>query len=194
MPISSRLSLENSRRLRKLEAALSDLQDGRTGYFSITKLTSIKSLCRDEACRKEYCAYLASLVTEKTQTTAKDENPEDVRNLVQEAGRAIFDLANETGNNEMIAQKALSRLRKFQDEYRKINWATVRIITNNDLLILENILQSLLSQKDTAASCAYDATRNYVERYNPHCGTGLIAESIPMLNEVVQFWKRHDSP
>jgi len=194
MPRSLRLSRENSRRVQKLEAALSDLQEGKTAYFSITKLTSIKSLCRDEACRKAYCAYLASLVTEHIQTAAKDKNSEDVCNLAQEAGVAISNIANATDNSEILAQKTLSRLSKFQNEYRKLRWSTVRIITNNDLLILETILQSMLSQTDTAAAYAYHATRNYVERYNPHYGTGLIPESIPMLKAVVQFWKRYDSP
>jgi len=194
MPRSLRLSRENSRRVQKLEAALSDLQEGTTAYVSITKLTSIKSLCRDEACRKAYCAHLASLVTEHIQTAAKDKDSEDVCNLAQEAGLAISNIANETDNSEILAQETLSRLKIFQNDYRKLKWSTVRIVINNDLLILETILQAMLSQNDTAAAYAYHATRNYVERYNPHCGTGLIAESIPMLKEVVQFWKRYDSP
>jgi hypothetical protein len=192
MAMTLSLSPENARRVRKLESALKSLREGEEKFFSITKLTSIKSLCRDEAYRKEYCVYLASLVMEDTEAVIRKEDADNVNNLIKGAQRVIIDVAYDNKKNRIIAEDTLSRLRDFQNQYTRVKWSTVRIIRNNDLLILENILQSLLSQPEIAPSYAYDATRNYVERYNPHYGTGLVVDSIPMLEKIIRFWKRYE--
>jgi len=192
MPISNALSRENIRRVQKLEDALEDLRQGNSKYFSITKLTSMKSLCKDEGHRKKYCVYLASLVRDNEKNLADKENEEKIDKLIQQAYLVIENVAKEGSNiNIVVAKATLSRLKDFQDQYKRVKWSTVRIINSTDLLILENILQCLLSQTDIAASYAYDATRNYVEKYNPRYGTGLIPESIPMLEKVICFWNRY---
>jgi len=38
---------------------------------------------------------------------------------------------------------------------------------------------------------AYKLAREYVERYQPQYGSGLIPESVPMLLEVAEFWCQH---
>jgi hypothetical protein len=192
MPISNPLSRENIRRVQKLEDALADLREGHNSYFSITKLTSMKSLCRDEDYRKEYCVYLASLVKDNEQNIADKVKEEKINKLIQQAYLVIENVAKDDSNTNMVVAKAtLSRVKDFQDQYIRVKWSTVRIINSTDLLILENILQCLLSQTDIAVSYAYDATRNYVEKYNPHYGTGLIPESIPMLEKIISFWNRY---
>jgi hypothetical protein len=190
MPISKRLSRENARRVQKLADALQDLLDGNSKYFSITKLTSMKSLCKDEYFRKEYCVYLASLVMEKSKMIAGKDGEENIIELIQSAHRVIINIGNDNSNKNIVAAKEiLSQLKGFQDQYTRVKWSTVRIINNKDILILEDILQSFLSESDNAASYAYDATRTYVEKYDPHQGTGLVVESIPMLEKIVSFWK-----
>ena len=186
------MSRENIRRVQKLEDALDDLKHGNSNYFSITKLTSIKSLCRDDDCRKEYCVYLASLVMENAKSLADKENAEKVVKLIQQAYLVIQNVVEDGSNtNIVVARETLSRLKQFQDQSKRVKWSTVRIIESNDLLILENILQCLLSQSDISSSYAYDATRNYVEKYNSRYGTGLIPESIPMLEKIICFWNRY---
>jgi len=41
------------------------------------------------------------------------------------------------------------------------------------------------------AAWAYKLAREYVERYQPQYGSGLIPESVPMLLEVAEFWCQH---
>jgi hypothetical protein len=193
MPISKRLSPENIRRVQRLEDALEDLRDGNSRYFSITKLTSIKSLCKDDYFRKEYCVYLATLVLNKSKALAGKDGAERIIELIQSAHRIIINIANDSSNKNVVAaREILSQLRGFQDQYIRVKWSTVRIINDKDILILEDILQSLLTQTDNAASYAYDATRTYVEKYDPLHGTGLVVESIPMLEKIVYFWKEYE--
>ena len=112
--------------------------------------------------------------------------------LMQKAHSAIVDVGKDRNNKTIgAAKETLSELKGFQDQYKKVKWSTVRIINSTDLLILENILQSLLSRTDIAASYTYDATRNFVEEYNPSYGTGLIPEPIPKLEKIVCFWKKY---
>jgi hypothetical protein len=192
MPIRNPLSRDNIRRVQKLEDALEDLRKGNSNYFSITKLTSMKSLCRDEEYRNEYCVYLASLVMDNAEYLMENDNAKNIVNLIQQAYHVIEIVAKDSSNiNVVVANATLSRLKNSQDQYKRVKWTTVRIITSRDLLILENILQCLLSPTDIAVSYAYEATRNYVEKYNPHYGTGLIPESIPMLEKIICFWNRY---
>ena len=192
MPIRNPLSRDNIRRVQKLEDALEDLRKGNSNYFSITKLTSMKSLCRDEEYRKEYCVYLASLVMDNAEYLMENDNAKNIVNLIQQAYHVIENIAKDNNyTNVVVAKATLSRLKNSQDQYKRVKWTTVRIITSRDLLILENILQCLLLPTDIAVSYAYKATRNYVEKYNPHYGTGLIPESIPMLEKIICFWNRY---
>ena len=191
--ISKQLSRENIRRVQRLEDALEDLRDGNSKYFSITKLTSMKSLCKDDYFRKEYCVYLATLVMDKSKALAGKDGAVRIIELIQSAHRIIINIANDSSNKNVVAaREILSQLGGFQDQYIRVKWSTVRIINDKDILILEDILQSLLTQTDNAASYAYDATRTYVEKYDPLHGTGLVVESIPMLEKIVYFWKEYE--
>jgi hypothetical protein len=63
------------------------------------------------------------------------------------------------------------------------------LIKSTELLIIEYLIICLLSTDDFAQKLAYHATRSYVEKYDPVVGTGLIEKSIPMLEDVVAFWR-----
>ena len=49
-------------KIKKLEEALAKLKSGEECYYSITKLSSIKSLCQNETIRQHYCWYLFDCV------------------------------------------------------------------------------------------------------------------------------------
>ena len=49
-------------KVKKYEMALEELTDGTHRYFSITKLTSLKTLCKNEAILKDYCIFLANII------------------------------------------------------------------------------------------------------------------------------------
>lgn len=187
------LSREDILRVRKLEQALKELREGKNTYFSITKLTSIKGLCKDEYRRNNYCLHLASLVMENAEKDERKQNYRQIRELLQEAYGVIIGLVEHNKEKDKtIARETLLNIRGSQNEVKQVKWTTVRIIKSNNLLILENILQALLSPPDTALMYVFDATKHYVEEYNPKYGTGLIVDSIPMLERIIDFWRKYE--
>lgn len=190
------LSREDALRLRKLDQALQELKEGKRTYFSITRLSSIKSLCKDLRRRCDYCRYLAELVVNDTAGDAAEDAESGegkhyssrVKELQQEAYHAIAGLAD---GHQATARSILYKLMEVQSETRNVRGTVVRIVTSTELLVLENLLNALLSPPDQASVYVYHATRQYVERYNAHYGRGLIVDSIPMLEQVIGFWKRY---
>ncbi len=55
-------------------------------------------------------------------------------------------------------------------------------------MIIEDALQCILNPH-AAPELAYEAAKDYTEKYNPRYGAGLIPESVPMLEDIIQFWK-----
>ncbi len=63
----------------------------------------------------------------------------------------------------------------------------MRVVQSTKLLTVEYALKCLLWQEGYEQWTYYMA-RAYVERYDPHQGTGICRESAPMLWEIVRFW------
>jgi hypothetical protein len=182
--MDKQFSKEDSKRLRRLEESLSLLKDGTQTYFPITKLISIKSLCNNQSALRPYCVYLSSQVLKHPGKLPIDIAKKKVKLIVAE-------LANNPMETEE-SRELLYTIRNFQNQTKKIGWNTVRVINSNELLVLEHLLQALLSPMDVAPKYAYDATRAYVEMYNARYGTGLIVDSIPMFEKVIKFWRAHE--
>jgi hypothetical protein len=86
-------------------------------------------------------------------------------------------------------RKCQSQLTHYQSDYEKVKWTTVRLIKSTELLTIEYLILCLLTTGEYALKMVYQATRSYVEQYDSSVGTGLIAKSIPMLEDVVAFWR-----
>jgi hypothetical protein len=177
-------------KIKKLEEALAKLKSGEENYYVITKLSSIKSLCQNETIRQHYCWHLfdcvkRQLVTEADQQTLQEQF---ICNLVDEIAQVMAEMqeGKEVGD---ALRKYQSQLAHFQSDYKKVKWTTVRLIKSTELLIIEYLILCLLSTDEYAQKLAYHATRSYVEQYDSSVGTGLIAKSIPMLEDVVTFWR-----
>ena len=180
-------------KIKKLEEALTKLKSGEENYYVITKLSSIKSLCQNETIRQHYCWYLFDCVKRQLEnkvTVVDQQTPQEqfVFNLLDEIAPVMAEMreGKEVGD---ALRKYQSQLAHYQSDYEKVKWTTVRLIKSNDLLIIEYLLVCLLSTDDYAQKLAYHATRSYVEQYDSSVGTGLIAKSIPMLEDVVAFWR-----
>ncbi len=165
-------------KIKKLEEALAKLKSGEENYYVITKLSSIKSLCQNETIRQHYCWYLFDCVRRQLETKVTVHEIAQVMAEMQE-GKEVGD----------ALRNYKSQLVNYQSDYKKSKWARVRLIKSNDLLIIEYLIECLLTREDYAQKLAYLATRSYVEKYNPSVGTGLIKKSIPMLEDVVAFWR-----
>ena len=63
------------------------------------------------------------------------------------------------------------------------------MIRNRDLLVVEDALRVLVSGPEMAPIWAYQAARDYAERYDPRYGTGLIPSSAPLMEDIARFWR-----
>ena len=125
------------------------------------------------------------MVTEADQQTHQEQF---ISNLLDEIAQVMVEMqeGKEVGD---ALRKYQSQLAYFQSDYKKVKWTTVRLIKSTELLIIEYLILCLLSTDEYAQKLAYHATRSYVEQYDSSVGTGLIAKSIPMLEDVVTFWR-----
>jgi hypothetical protein len=78
-----------------------------------------------------------------------------------------------------------------QDEYEAIRWGMVRNVKSFDLLVVEHAVKAVLRPSE-GPHWLYQAARNYSERYNARYGDGLIPDSAPMVEEIAEFWRKHD--
>ncbi len=181
-------------KIKKLEEALAKLKSGEERYYVITKLSSIKSLCRNEMIRRHYCWYLFDCMKRKLESKVvkahqQTLNEQFIFNQVHEIAQVMTDMQEGKEVKDLLYQHQ-SQLALYQSDYKKIKWTMVRLIKSGDLLLVEYLIDCLLSSDDYAQKLAYHATRDYVEAYDPTVGTGLIEKSIPMLEDVLVFWRQ----
>ncbi len=101
-------------------------------------------------------------------------------------------LASPMSTRQARLYKSLSQVREAQSEAaRPMGKYTVRIIHSSHLLVIEDALQCFTAPEP--GYWAYQTARQYTERYDPHVGTGLNRESVPMLEDILQFWQEGSS-
>jgi hypothetical protein len=159
----------------------------------ITRLTSIKSLCVDEVAAENFALYIARLVKQQMERATCPEhftNEEwtQQKQLVDEA-LSLMDSYRENPSYE--SRQSLKNLLKDidgvqGDDYRNFRWTTVRFVRSGDLLKLEYALRCFV--EPDFSYWAYKLAREYVEGYGLQSGSGIVAESVPMLLEVAEFW------
>ena len=126
-------------KIKKLEEALAKLKSGEENYYVITKLSSIKSLCQNETIRQHYCWYLFDCVKRQLEakvTEANQQTPQEqfILNLVHEIAQVMAEMqeGKEVGD---ALRNYKSQLVNHQSDYKKIKWASVRLIKSTELLI-----------------------------------------------------------
>lgn len=180
-------------KLKKLSAVVEGLQRGED--YPITRLTTLKSLCVDLKCATRFALHLSKLSAAEA---ARGVRPQHLEAAAWRAHKAL--IARSVGQLESYVQRAtpakkkllyelLAEVKEVNNEYKPSRWGAVRVIQNRQALILENSLRCALSwDVGEAGYWAYQAARDYAERYDPHYGTGLIPESAPLVNMIVRFW------
>lgn len=164
--------------------------------FNITRLTVIKSLCKDIEIASAFVFHLSQATKERMD---KEKRPDYIaknkwlqhKELVNEAVLRMDDFLNQpkTQNRQAALRETLSRMKQLQNEYRRHKWGHIRIIESSETLLVEKALECILSKSD-CSFWAYHVAREYAERYDPSYGTGLIPESAPFMNDIVNFWIR----
>jgi hypothetical protein len=164
--------------------------------ISITRLTSVKSLCQDEDAAKQFALFMAQRIQAQMLESSRPEHfsPEEWQKFLALFEVAIALMEGEAKAYSQEGTSAISKLRREiealqGDDYRNIPWGTVHFVHSGDLLNLTYALQCFDSRD--AAYWAYKLAREYVEAYNPSYGTGIIPKSIPMLLDVAEFWCLH---
>ena len=162
----------------------------------ITRLTSIKSLCQDETAAEQFALYISQRVQQQMNEA---ECPEKFSPSEWEAHQTLMAdaiaqmesyLATPDVSGKQSMRGMLRQIDQWQgDDYRRVHWTTVHYVRSGYLLKLEYALRCFVDED--FPYWAYKLAREYVERYEPSYGSGLIPESVPMLLEVAEFWCQH---
>ena len=186
VPASVKKKVQN---LHKLAQAL---HHGKN--FSITKLTTIKSLCKipEDAFHFVFC--LARLTQKKI--ASKKPNHISSKRWMQHrelVAEAIVQMEKYLTVQGLKENKKLGsvchRFKEFQNNYENQRWGPVRIIESSKTLLVEKAMECMLSP-DQSDFWSYHVAREYAERYDSAYGTGLIPESAPMVRDIVNFWSQ----
>ena len=148
--------------------------------FSITRLTTIKSLCED----RRAAAYFVLQLAESTyDRVGKQYKPLTAKAI----SRMQAYVAKPTNKGKTDLYDCLRQLENIQNEYKKVHWNLVRIIRCRSTLTVEHALRSILSP-DECGSWAYQAARTFAEQSDESGLSGLVAKSAPMMREIADFW------
>src|SRR6266704_6850679 len=178
-------------KMRQLATMATELREGAS--FNITRLTTLKSLCEEATAAACFAVHLAQLTSKKMRekTCPFHLDPQQwgyYKQVVDEAIRQMQRYIEQpTQEAADLVQAWLSDVRSIQDTYRNQAWGPVRIIHSTEVLLIEYALSCLL-QPTASADWGYHLARQYVERYDPRYGTGLMPESAPMVEDMADFW------
>ncbi|MEG4121818.1 hypothetical protein QUA43_30655 [Microcoleus sp. N9_B4] len=179
-------------KIKKWIQATKEVEKARLA-IPITRLTSIKSLCTDEVAAEKFALYIAQRVQQQINQAICPEHftSEEWAQQQQLVDEAITLMQSYLENPSYESRQSLRNLLKDidglqGDDYRNFRWATVRFVRSGDLLKLEYALRCFV--ETDFPYWTYKLAREYVERYTSYSGSGIIAESVPKLLEVAEFW------
>jgi hypothetical protein len=93
---------------------------------------------------------------------------------------------SETGRSQLWA--LLQKVAQEQNENKRVYGGPVRMIKNNDLLLVEYALRTVLADQGSIPLWAYQTARCYAERFDSSHGSGLTPASAPLVQDIVDFW------
>ncbi len=181
------------KKIQKLSQMAQELYDGK--WFNITRLTVLKSMCENPEIAAQFVLYLAKITQEKMEEEKqKYIGPKKWSQHKKLAKRAILQmekyLAGDMDKEEGPLRIVWMEIKELQNEHEKQRWGPVRLIESPETLIVEKALECVLSPENSS-HCGYHVGREYAERYDPRYGTGLIPESAPLVEDIVNFWKQY---
>jgi len=163
---------------------------------SVTRLTSLKSLCREPAMANRFVTWLAGKALERAERGQRHSGPlppEQDQAHREMMAEALAEMEGWPDDPPEARRRRLldlrGRMQEEQNEHRSVPFGAVRLIRDWELLIVENAARCLLSPRESG-HWAYQIARDYAERYHPKHGTGLIPESAPLLEDILAFWSQ----
>ena len=174
------------KKVKKLSEIAEELRQGK--HFPVTRLTTIKSLCEEPEAAAAFALFLAQRIQSKMR---QEQSPERYRELVDRAVKELKPYLTDPTEERKERLSSLCReMEAEQNEYKKIGWDMVRMLRSRDLVVVEESLKSVLKGYE-AAIWAYQAAKDYAERYDARHGSGLIPSSAPMVEEIAGFWREY---
>jgi len=174
------------KKVKKLSEIAEELRQGKD--FPVTRLTTIKSLCGEPEAAAAFALFLAQRIQSKMR---QEQSPERYRELVDRAVKELKpSLTDPTEERKERLSSLCREIEAEQNEYEKIGWNIVRMVTSKDLVVVEESLKSVLKSYE-APIWAYQAAKDYAERYDARHGSGLIPSSAPMVEEIAGFWRKY---
>ena len=174
----------------RLKQLVSELKRGAS--FPVTRLTCLKAVCADHKLASAFALYLANLAARPSRMQGRISSQE--RRLLSISRRmlAAYRLNRRNPMGSPLWD-LLRQLEESQNEYKRIPWGPVRLIKSRRLLVVEEALHCMLSP-DTAPFWAYQAAKDYAERYDLHSPHGLVRASAPAIGDMARFWCRQVKP
>lgn len=146
----------------------------------------------------EFVFYLARCTAAKAPADRppKYTKPRDwqhYRKLIVEAVTLMRKHLRQPNEQSLTALRAMrQKVEGVQTYPGKEIWGhPIRDIHSREVLVVEDALQCMLTPQ-AAPFWAYQTARDYTEQYNPSCGTGLVPESVPMLEDIIEFWRNRE--
>lgn len=159
----------------------------------VTRLTSIKNLCKDEVAAQQFALFISKRVLQQIGGASCPEHLsstewETHHTLIADAIAQMDSyLEAPTADGKQSLRELLRQIDELQgDDYRNVHWTTVRFVRSGNLLKLEYAIRCFVEQN--FPYYVYKLAAEYVEGYQARYGSGLIPESAPKLLEVAEFW------
>jgi hypothetical protein len=164
----------------KLQKIISDIKT--TGSANLTRLTVLKKWFETKSRLASFGIFIADQASRRAH-----DGTQEVTELFREAREILADVDVFKPNMPRTRATALhSRLNGFQNERREIKWASVRLLHDNNMFLVESGLALYLWHGDSPAE-GYRLAANYCEHYDPRHGNGLNGPSVDRIKEIAGF-------
>lgn len=159
-----------------------------TGFQNTTRLTLIKKWLEGEGRLHSFAAFVARKGLSRKRA-AKD---------LQE--QALFAQAEELFEgidvfrpllDEKAADELYGRLKAYQNECRRTQWAAIRIIQTMNLFLVEQAIEAMLYPG--RGDLGYKLAADLCASYDPRHGTGLYGTCVKDLRDIVQYIKEREA-
>ena len=164
----------------KLQRIVVDIEE--CGHAELTRLTILKKWFEKPRRLPSFGIFIAGQASRQT-PKATEEAPE----LFREVHEVLVDVdIFEPNIPRTDAINLHARLKAFQNQHRDMKWASVRIIQNMNLFLVEGGLHLYLWHGASPAD-GYRLAANYCEHYEPRYGNGLNGPSANRIREIADF-------
>ena len=162
-----------------------------TRYFGlpITRLTSIKSLCKNDLhSAQQFALFITQRIFQKMNEMScpewsyvEDWNI-DKKLIADSINQMKNYLQTPSSEGKQVFRTLLKEIENRQgDDIRRVHWNTIHFVRSGYLLKLEYGLRCFIDYD--YPYWVYKLAREYVEEKD-----GITTESVPMLLEIAEFW------